>query len=81
LDNKSVVNSSALSRTSNSYWKGRNTYFVIINIRDDNQRFLLLGELYKSVVIPSVINGYEVWNDLKNKDLLLLNRLQHFVAQ
>jgi hypothetical protein len=37
--------------------------------------------MYKSVVIPSVVYGCEVWNDLKNKDLFLLNRPQHFVAE
>jgi len=57
------------------------SYFVIINIRDDYTSSLILGEQDKAVVIPSVFNGCEVWNALKNKDLLLLNRLQHFVAQ
>ena len=57
------------------------SYFAIINIRDDNTSSLILGEQYKYVVIPSVFNGSEVWNVLTNKDLLLLNRLQHFVAQ
>jgi hypothetical protein len=37
--------------------------------------------LVTSIVIPSVLYGCEVWNDLKNKDLLLLNKLQHFVAK
>jgi hypothetical protein len=72
---------SALSRTTNACRKGRNIYFAITNIRDDNTSPLVLVKLYKSIVIPSVLYGCEVWNDLKNKDLLLLNKLQHFVAK
>ena len=73
---------SALSRTTNACRKGRNTYLAISNIRDDNASpLIVLIKMYKSVVIPSVVYGCEVWNDLKNKDLFLLNRPQHFVAE
>jgi hypothetical protein len=72
---------SALSRTINVCRKGRNIYFAITNIGDDNTSPLVLVKLYKSVVIPSVLYRCEVWNNLKNKDLLLLNKLQHFVAK
>jgi len=43
--------------------------------------YITLHKLYKSVVIPSVFDSWETWNDLKNKELLLLNRLQHFVEK
>ena len=72
---------SAFSRTTNACRNGRNIYFTITNIRDDNTSPLGLVKLYKSVVIPSVLYRCEVWNNLKNKDLLLLNKLQHFVAK
>ena len=72
---------SALSRTPNSCRKGKNTYCTITNIKDDNTSPVGLVKLYKSVVIPSVLYGCEVKNDLKNKDLLLLNILQHYVAK
>lgn len=72
---------SALSRTPNVCRKSENIYFTITNIKDDNTSPLVLVKLYKSVVILSVLYGYEVWNDVKNKDPLLLNRLQHYVAK
>jgi hypothetical protein len=46
---------SALSRTTNACRKGRNTYFAISNIRDDNTSPLVLVKLYKYAVIPSVL--------------------------
>ena len=69
---------SALSRTTNVCRKGRNIYFTITNIRDDNTSPLVLVKLYKYVVIPSVAKS---GTDLTNNDLLLLNTLQHFVAK
>lgn len=56
--------------------KCRDTYVAITNIRDDNASLLFFVKLYKYVVIPSVLYGCEVWNYLKNKNILLLNRLQ-----
>jgi len=38
-------------------------------------------KLYTYVVILSVFNGCEVWNDLKNKELLHLNRFQYFAEK
>ncbi len=71
---------SALSRTTNACRKGRNTYFVITNIKDDNTSPLVLVKLYKSSNTYRFI-GSEVRNDLKDKDLLLLNRFQRFVVR
>lgn len=68
------------SRTTNTCRNGRNTYFPITNIRDNNTNPLVLVKLYKSVVIPSFSYGCEIQHHLKNIDLLLLNRLQHFAV-
>ena len=43
--------------------------------------WMTLHKRCKYVVIPSVCKGWEVWNDLKNKEILHLNRLQHFIEK
>jgi hypothetical protein len=41
----------------------------------------VLVKLYKSVVLPTVLYGYEMWNNLKSVDLTNLNRFQHFIVK
>ena len=56
------------------------TLILLFLTSDDNTSPLVLVKLYKSSNTYRFI-GSEVWNDLKDKDLLLLNRLQRFVAK
>jgi hypothetical protein len=51
------------------------------NIRTEYTNPLALIKLYKTVVIPSCLYECEVWNNFKNQDSRLLNRLQHFIAK
>jgi len=75
--------------------KGRNTYFLLlltskmtlqvpfnlVKLYKYVVAWMTLHKRYKSVVIPSVFNSWEVWNDLKNKELLHLNRFQYFAEK
>jgi hypothetical protein len=61
--------------------KQENTYFAMSNIRTEYTNQLALIKLYKTVVIPSCLYGCEIWNNLKNQDNSLLNRLQHFIVK
>jgi hypothetical protein len=69
---------SVFSRTTKAFRKGRNIYCAITSIKDDITSLFNLIKLYKYVVIPSVFNGCEVWNDLKSKESLHLNKCQQF---
>lgn len=40
-----------------------------------------LVSIYKKVILPSVLFGCELWNNLKSKDWNILNRFQHFIAK
>jgi hypothetical protein len=41
----------------------------------------LVVKLYKSVVLPTVLYGCEMWDNLKSVDLTNLNRFQHFIVK
>ena len=72
---------SSLQRTTNVCRKARNAYFAVANIRNEHTNPLVLIQLYKSVVLPILLYGCEVWNDIKGQDINLLNILQHFVVK
>ena len=38
-------------------------------------------KLYKTVVIPSCLYECEAWNNMKNLDINLLKRFQHFIVK
>jgi hypothetical protein len=74
-------NFKSLNRTRNVCRKARNTYFAMSNIRTEYTNPLALIKFYKTVLIPFCLYGCEVWNNLKNQDSSLLNRLQHFIVK
>ena len=41
----------------------------------------VLVKLYKSVVLPTVLYGYEMWNHFKSVDLTYLNTFQQFIVK
>jgi hypothetical protein len=81
LDFELNGNFKSLNRTRNVCRKARNTNFAMSNIRTEYTNPLALIKLYKTLVIPSCLYECEVWNNLKNQDSRLLNRLQHFIAK
>ena len=37
--------------------------------------------LYKKIVVPIVLYGCEIWNNLNKNDIDIINRLQHFIVK
>jgi hypothetical protein len=71
----------ATERTTNACRKGRNAFFAINGIMSNSTKPCVLVKLYKSVVLPTVLYGYEMWNNLKSIDFTNLNRFQHFIVK
>lgn len=42
---------------------------------------LVLVRLYNSIVLPSMLYGCELWNNMKATDYAALNRAQHFIVK
>lgn len=68
-------------RTTESCNKGRKAYFAIRNDLSHNTNPLTLVGLYQKIVLPTVLYGCELWNNLKQTDLQVLNKFQHFVIK
>ena len=83
FDNDPEMNSrfKATERTTNACRKGRNAFFVINSIMSNSTKPCVLVKLYKSVVLPTVLYGCEMWDNLKSVDLTNLNRFQHFIVK
>jgi hypothetical protein len=56
-------------RTTISCNKGRKSYFSIRNDLSCNTNPITLLSLYRKVVLPSLLYGCEIWNNLKTSDL------------
>ena len=61
--------------------KGRNAYFAIVGMGSQTLNPLTVTSLYSKVVIPTVLYGCEMWNNLSKKDLCNLQIFQHFVVK
>jgi len=46
-------------------------------MKSDYTNPLVLIKLYRSVVLPTVLLGSEIWNNLINQNISILNRFQH----
>ena len=71
----------SIDRTTDSCNRGRKTYFAIKNNLSKNTNPLTLISLYRKIVIPTVLYGCELWNNLKQTDLQVLQKFQHFVIK
>ena len=70
----------ATERTTNACRKSQMP-FAVNGIMSNSTKPCVLVKLYKSVVLPTVLYGYEMWNNLKSVDLTNLNRFQHFIVK
>lgn len=70
-----------IDRTTDSCNKGRKAYFAIRNDLSHNTNPLTLVKLYRKIVLPTVLYGCELWNNLKQTDFQILNKFQHFVTK
>ena len=61
--------------------KVRNAFFAINGIMSNSTKPCVLVKLYKSVVLPTVLYGCEMWNNLKSADLPNYNTFQHFIVK
>ena len=61
--------------------KGRNAYFAIVGMGSQTLNPLTVTSLYSKVVVPTVLYGCEMWNNLSKKDLCNLQIFQHFVVK
>ena len=66
-------------RITNRCRKGRNSYFAMNPTQSISPHVLL--KWYKLVVLPTVLYGCELWNNMKSCDISKLNRFQHFIAK
>ena len=70
-------------RTTHACRKGRGAFHALSNIgvrpRGLNPKTSV--SLYTRVVLPSVLYGCELWNDLLGKDIRALNVFQHYVTK
>ena len=72
-------NLSCTDRTREACEKGRRTFFALQP--SDFLNPLTVISLYKKVVIPSVLYGCELWNNIKMTDIHLLDTFQHFIVK
>lgn len=68
-------------RTSNACRKGKNSYFALNGVCDKSTHPCVLLKLFKSIVLPTVLYGCEMWTSLKSNDIAALNRFQHFIVK
>ena len=68
-------------RIAASCTKGRKSYFALSDLGSPYLNPLTTSHLYKTVVLPSVLYGCELWNGISCQDLQKLNIFQHFVCK
>lgn len=61
--------------------KGQKSYYALNDIGSNYLNPLTLSHLYKTIVLPTVIYGCELWSNLSTNDLERLNVFQHFVCK
>ena len=79
VDINSNLNSS--ERIMNCCRKRRNSFFALNGISSKSTNPEVLVKLYKTIILPSVLYGCEIWGRVKASDLALLNKLQHFIVK
>ncbi|KAK3106167.1 hypothetical protein FSP39_014105 [Pinctada imbricata] len=61
--------------------KGRKTYFSLKSSMTGPVNPVTMANLYKKVIVPTVLYGCELWNSLSKSDVRKLNQFQHFVLK
>ena len=63
--------------------RGLNAFFAIqgIGAKSSALNPITGCDLYRKVVIPSVLYGCELWNNLSEKDVSEINKFQHMVSR
>ncbi|KAK3105405.1 hypothetical protein FSP39_024486 [Pinctada imbricata] len=61
--------------------KGRKAYFALRDIGSEYLNPKSMVHLYRTIVLPSVFYGCEIWGQINNTDMQRLNVFQHFVCK
>ena len=77
-----VNNNGSLSdHIKNTCRKGHNSFYAFTDIGSPYLNPLTLTKLYKSVVLPSVLYGFELWNNISAVDSQRLQVFQHSICK
>lgn len=68
-------------RISNCCRKGKNAYFSLKGVNSKLTNPVVMIKLYKTVILPSVLYGCEMWGSMRKVDIVTLSRFQHFVIK
>lgn len=68
-------------RINSACRKGNNTFYALSDIGSPYLNPLTIAHIYKTVVIPSMLYGCELWNNLSAKDAQRLHVFQHSVCK
>lgn len=71
----------AVERISNACRKAKNSYFALNGITLKSTNPTVLIKLYKTVILPTLLYGCEMWTSLKASDETALQRFQHFAIK
>ena len=71
----------SIDRSQNACRKRRNAYFALNGISAKTTNPSVLINLYKTVVLPTVLYGFEMWSKMRFNDVSVLNRSQHFIVK
>ena len=63
--------------------KAKNSFFAMIGLGLHPQGLnpLTSTSLYKKIIIPTVLYGCELWNDLTQSNIDTINKFQHFIVK
>lgn len=76
-------NTRSKARTSECCQKGKNAFFALLTlgVKPLGLNPITSANLYRKIIIPSVLYGCELWNHLTQSEIDELNRLQHFIVK
>ena len=63
--------------------KGKNSFHAMIGygVHPSGLNPLTSSSLYKKVILPTILYGSELWNNMTNKDIITLNKTQHYIVK
>ena len=74
-------NTKSSSRISNACSKGWKSFYALTDMDISRVNPASMAHLYKTIVLPSILYGCELWNYTNNEDLRRLNTLQHGIIK
>ena len=77
------VSLKSVKRTGASIQKGRNAFHAMIGygVKPNGVNPLTAISLYRKIIIPSVLYGCEIWNNLSASEINEIDRLQRYIVK